>query len=146
VQLVGKSTPLVLYALNAKQNSNKKEMIMRWKATISGLTALFLCTLPLHATAQTISMKVTGFTLTKKECGGNIQKTALMTTPVPGRTAAVSRDLLHLLGKRVYIEGLGVWKVESVASKRLKNTLDLLVPTKGHAMKIGNRKRKVVVL
>jgi len=40
------------------------------------------------------------------------KNTAIMRKPKAGRTVAVSSSLLHLLGKKIYIEGVGVRYVE----------------------------------
>ena len=101
-----------------------------------------------RASPQNIPHKitVTAFTLSKKECGGNIKKTAIGRKPMSGRTAAVSRDMIHLLGHKAYVEGLGVWNLESVSKKGLKNTIDLLVATKYQATQIGRKSRRWAVL
>ena len=89
---------------------------------------------------------VTAFTLSRGECGGRVKKTALMTKPRPGRTAATSRDNLQYLGHHVYVEGFGVWKIESLMAKGITKSIDLLVPTKHRANKIGRSKRRIVVI
>ena len=99
---------------------------------------LLLCTSPSYAEMYT--MKVTGFVAKHNE------RTSLMTKPKIGYSVAVSRDKLHLLGKRVYIEDLGVRRVESVMARRIDNTIDVLVPSKKEAKKIGNKHRRVVIL
>ena len=102
------------------------------------LILLLLCTSPSYAEMYT--MKVTGFVAKHNE------KTSLMTKPKIGYSVAVSRDKLHLLGKKVYIEGLGVRRIESVMAKSINNTVDVLVPSKKEAKKIGNKHRRVVIL
>ena len=110
------------------------------------LGLLFFCVSTTRASTVPEKVTVTAFTLTKKECGGYTKHTALMTKPRVGKTAAVSRDLIHLLGHSVYIEGAGLWKLESVSKKGLKNSIDLLVHNKRIAMKIGRSQRRWAVL
>jgi len=75
-------------------------------------------------------LTVTAYSLRHKECDNDLKHTALMRKPIPGFTAAISRDNLHLLGKKVYVEGYGVWKVTDVMNERYSNRIDLLMPTK----------------
>lgn len=94
-----------------------------------------------HITKQR-EMRVTGYIPT-----GN--KTALGENVIVGRTAAVSRNCLDLLGEKVYIEGYGIRYVndltaEWVGEKFKICTIDLAVPTVEHAMEIGNEVREVI--
>lgn len=98
------------------------------------------------AELQTIRAEVTAYTLNPKEVGSDPQRAADMTTPIPGRTAAVSRDLIHLLGKKVYILGHGVWVINDLAAKGVTGTVDLLVGNETEARKIGREVKEVVVL
>lgn len=107
------------------------------------LLVLLLCS---NANAELLTMTVTAITLSANETGGRIEKTAIMTKPVAGWSVAVSRDNLGMLGKKVYIEGVGLRKVDSLTSKHLKNTLDVLVGKKSDAKKLGRKVRRVVVL
>lgn len=65
---------------------------------------------------------------------GNRKKTATGGRPIPGKTAAVSRDLKHLLHKRVYIPGKGVFYVNDLTAirnpftgKRIRRQIDICV-------------------
>ena len=49
---------------------------------------------------------------------GNRKKTAIGERPVPGKTLAVSRDLKHLLRKRIHIPGRGVFYANDLMAKR----------------------------
>lgn len=87
-------------------------------------------------------MRVTGYVPT-----GN--KTALGENVVVGKTAAVSRNCMDLLGEKVYIEGYGIRYVNDLTAKWVGEefgicTIDLAVPTVKHAMQIGNETRKVI--
>ncbi len=69
--------------------------------------------------------------------------TATQDKPVPGWTAAVSRDLLHLgwMGRRVYIEGLGVFKINDVMPESVEGYhVDIYAGSKEKAIKFGKRK------
>jgi hypothetical protein len=88
-------------------------------------------------------MRVTGY------IPANNSKGALGEHVVIGKTAAVSRKCMDLLGDTVYIEGHGVWKINDLTAKWLDDkhkvcTIDLAVPNKTEARKIGNNIHKVV--
>lgn len=88
------------------------------------------------------TMRVTGYTPT-----GN--KTALGDKLIIGKTAAVSRNCMELLGEYVYIEGLGVRFIHDLTAKWVGDefntcTIDVAVPTKKDAYKIGNSNRTIV--
>ena len=71
------------------------------------------------------------------------QKTSLQTVPRVGHTVAVSRDMKHLLGKKIYIQGHGLRTVESLTHKRLKRTIDVYVASNKIARKIGKTKKVI---
>lgn len=88
------------------------------------------------------TMRVTGYTPT-----GN--KTALGDKLIVGKTAAVSRNCMELLGEYVYIEDLGVRYIHDLTAKWVGDefnicTVDVAVPTEKDAYKIGNSNRTVV--
>ena len=91
------------------------------------------------------TLTVTAYTNRPQETN-NCPKTATMEQAVPGWTVAVSRDLIHWLGGRVYIEGVGVRRVNDLMHARHEKTLDLLVGTVGDAMEWGKQERMVVYL
>lgn len=87
-------------------------------------------------------MRVTGYVPTGK-------KTALGKNVVVGRTAAVSRNCMDLLGEKVYIEGHGIRYVNDLTAQWVGEkfnicTIDLAVPTEKHAMQVGNEVREVI--
>lgn len=87
-------------------------------------------------------MRVTGYVPT-----GN--KTALGENVVVGRTAAVSRNCMDLLGEKVYIEGHGIRYVNDLTAQWVGEkfnicTIDLAVPSEKHAKQIGNEVREVI--
>jgi len=74
---------------------------------------------------------VTAYSLDRRQCDEDLEHTALMTRPTPGRTCAISRSLVRRgwLGRKIYIEGLGVWVAEDVMSEKWKDDrIDLLLP------------------
>lgn len=72
--------------------------------------------------------------------------TAAMTKPVVGRTVAVSRDLTHLLGRDIYIEGLGIKRIEDLMNERWVNKIDIMVPTEKDAKIFGIQKVRFFVI
>lgn len=65
---------------------------------------------------------------------GNRNITAIGCKPIPGKTIAVSRDLKHLLRKKVYIPGRGVFYANDLLAKRnpytgrlIKRQIDICV-------------------
>jgi 3D (Asp-Asp-Asp) domain-containing protein len=90
------------------------------------------------------TMRVTGYTPTGS-------KTALGDKLIVGKTAAVSRNCMELLGEYVYIEGLGVRYIHDLTAKWVGDefnicTVDVAVPTEKDAYKIGNSNRTVVYI
>ena len=88
------------------------------------------------------TMRVTGYTPTGS-------KTALGDKLIVGKTAAVSRNCMELLGEYVYIEGVGVRYIHDLTAKWVGDefnicTIDVAVPTEKDAYKIGNSNRTVV--
>ena len=91
------------------------------------------------------TLTITAYTNRPQETN-KCPKTATMELAIPGWTVAVSRDLIHWLGGRVYIEGVGVRRVNDLMNARHEKTLDLLVGTVGDAMEWGKQERMVVYL
>lgn len=97
--------------------------------------------------AHAFKVDVTAYTLDPKETSSNPHITATMTKSMPGRTAAVSQDLVpHLLGRKIYVPGSGVWKVEDVMHPRHTGMLDLCFNSKTKALQFGVRTRTIVIL
>ena len=95
---------------------------------------------------NTYKIIASAYTISEDECDNTPFETALGTTPVVGKTVAVSRDLSHLLGHRIYIPGWGVKKVEDLMNKRFKSSIDILMPSKKMAMEFGKKSLSLVVL
>ena len=99
---------------------------------------------------QRIAATVTAYTPDPRENGGKGKKsgTAIGTRIRPG-IVAVSRDLLHSgwnFGDKVHIEGLGVFTIEDTMHQRHRRTIDVAVPDRKEAAKIGKRRAIVVTL
>lgn len=89
---------------------------------------------------------LTAYTTCPTETNRDNGNTALMQRPVTGWTVAVSQDLSYLLGKVIYIEGVGVRYVNDLMNSRFKNMVDVLVPNKSSAMHFGVKKGRQVIL
>lgn len=88
---------------------------------------------------------ITAYSPSIDETDNTPNQTAIMENPVVGYTCAVSRDLKYLLGKRIYIEGLGVFRVNDLMNKRYTKRIDLCM-NKGSAVKFGVQKHSVVII
>lgn len=91
-------------------------------------------------------MTVTAYTVSKSECDSTPNQTATMSKPVPGQTIAVSRDKTHMLGRKVYIQNVGVYYVNDLMNQRFRNSIDICIGSKEEAQRFGVKQRKVVVL
>ena len=80
---------------------------------------------------------LSAYTARREECDDDPTNTAIMERPVSNWTVAVSHDLKHLLGKRVYIKGFGVRRVNDLMNGRFTRKIDILVPTVKRAREIG---------
>lgn len=73
---------------------------------------------------------------------GNPNRTATMTKPVVGRTIAISKELVRKgwLGKKIYIEGYGVFVAEDRMSSALSGCrIDICCASKKIAMRNGKK-------
>lgn len=93
-----------------------------------------------------IDVRVSFYTLSRDECDSDYKIGALGRKMVVGRDVAVSRDLSWLLGKWVYIKGIGRRYVNDLMNKRYKMSVDVLVGSKKEARKGGVFKSYLVVL
>ena len=71
---------------------------------------------------------------------------ALGEPAIPGWTVAVSRDHLELLGRRVYITGLGLRRVTDLMAEDLKGGVDICLGTERDARAFGRQTVKLVPL
>jgi len=95
---------------------------------------------------QRIRAKVTAYTMSRDETDSTPKMTATQRQGRPGRTASVSKDLIYLVGKEIYIPGLGVWTVDDVPKPGDDTLVDLMVGTKERAREIGVSVREICVL
>lgn len=96
--------------------------------------------------ANTFKLKATAYTTCVTETNKDNGNTATMQTPVAGWTVAVSPDLKSWLGKRVYIDGIGVRKVIDLMNKRYTRSIDILVGTKAQAFTFGTKALDVYLI
>lgn len=90
---------------------------------------------------------LTAYTPTAGETDDTPTITATGDKTIPGRTAAVSRDLIpNLMGHKIYVHGYGVFVVNDVMAQIITNGVDICVGDKKTALKIGKRKHIVVIV
>lgn len=92
------------------------------------------------------NVEMTAYTARPEETNSDPGNTAIMEKPKPGWSIAVSQDLHFLLGKRVYIKGLGVRYVNDLMNKRYSKRVDVLVDTVDKAKEIGLKDNVKLVL
>ncbi len=95
---------------------------------------------------EEITATVTAYTNRQCETNSDPGHTATMEDPVAGWTCAVSRDLMHWLGGRVYIDGVGVRRVNDLMNKRFQERVDVFMGTVEEARAFGNQTREVMFL
>ena len=96
--------------------------------------------------SNVLNVTVTAYTPRAQETDSTPQFTAIMSRSRPGYTAAVSCDLINYLGRKIYIEGIGVFKLEDVMNRRYRQRIDLMFGSVKAAREFGVKKLKVVVL
>jgi 3D (Asp-Asp-Asp) domain-containing protein len=95
---------------------------------------------------KAVKVKATAYSLDRRQCNDDLKNTATMSKPTPGWTVAVSRDLQHLLGETVYIEGYGIRKIEDLMNPRFTKKIDLLMPDKQSALDFGVKDLTIIPL
>ncbi|MEA4856942.1 3D domain-containing protein [Solidesulfovibrio sp.] len=97
-----------------------------------------------------IEATVTAYTPDPRENGGRGSRTGTaLGTPIRPGIVAVSRDLLRSgwdFGDKIHIEGLGVFTIEDTMHQRFRRTIDVAVPNRAAARKIGKMKNIEVTL
>ena len=73
-------------------------------------------------------------------------QTAILKDAKPGWTIATSRDNLFLLGKKVFILGIGVREVTDLMAEGITNTVDICVGTEEEAIQFGRQNIRLVIL
>lgn len=100
----------------------------------------------INTPVTSIEATVTAYTNRTRETNHDPAHTATMSKPIPGLTCAVSRDLIHWLGGRIYIEGYGVWHVEDLMNARYERSIDLYMGDVKAAKEFGRQTLQVVYL
>lgn len=96
--------------------------------------------------SREITMNVSAYTTARNETSAS-GLTSTMEKPVVGETCAISRELVpKLQNKRVFIEGVGVRTVNDTMAARFRNSIDLLVNSKGQARDFGRKELRIVLL
>lgn len=89
---------------------------------------------------------VTAYTNRVQETNCDPENTATMERAVVGGTCAVSRDLMHWLGGRIYIEGVGVRRVNDLMNARFERSVDIFVGDVKQAKEFGRQEKQVIFL
>ena len=92
------------------------------------------------------NVELTAYTARPQETNSDPGNTAIMERPIPGWTIAVSQDLKHLLGKRVYIPGFGVRRVNDLMNVRYSKRIDILVGCVSYARQIGLQETEMILI
>jgi 3D (Asp-Asp-Asp) domain-containing protein len=90
---------------------------------------------------------VTAYSLSKDECDDNEIIGALNSPIIPNFHCAVSRDLIYMLNKKIYLESIGIFKVKDVMNKRFSEKIDICLENKQICRKFGVKENiKLVML
>jgi len=98
------------------------------------------------STPESLVVEITAYTNRKCETNKDNNRTAIMERPVVGGSCAVSRDLLHWLGGRIYIEGIGIRRVNDLMNERFTRRIDLFMGTVQEAQQFGKQQKQAVFL
>jgi len=98
-----------------------------------------------YGTASAFEAVITGYYAAPEALGALGEKIR------PGGTAAISPACMNLLGKKVYISGHGIWRINDLTHPRLDEerrlcTVDLAKSSVDEARKVGNNTARVVVI
>lgn len=92
-------------------------------------------------------LSATAYTASKRECGKKNGDTAMREKVVPGATCAVSRELKRKLGKkRVFIEGIGIRRVNDLMADDRYHSIDIAMHSRDEAIDFGRKKLTVILL
>jgi 3D (Asp-Asp-Asp) domain-containing protein len=95
-----------------------------------------------------VDATVTSYSPHKRQADGDPRIAASM-RPVREGTVAVSRDLFWAgwtFGRRVYIEGLGVFEINDLMNERFERRIDVFQWSKQKALAFGAVERRVALL
>ena len=102
--------------------------------------------IPWESPPGLVHCQITSYTSSYRETDSDPHINATMRTPIAGLSCAVSRDLIAWLGGWIYIEGLGVFRVDDVMNARHRQSVDLYKGTTEEAMQFGLDYQPVVFL
>lgn len=102
--------------------------------------------LDFHRVKNSWKVDLTAYTAREEETNSDPGNTAIMEKPRPGLTIAVSHDLQFLLGKRVYVKGFGVRRVNDLMNSRYTKRIDILTNSVERAREIELQKNVELVL
>ncbi len=91
---------------------------------------------------------VTAYSPTERECDDTPFLAASGTRPKVG-TVAVSRNLFYsgwAFGSRIYIEGLGIYRINDLMHPRWENRIDIFLESEWLARRFGRKEARVVLL
>jgi len=92
---------------------------------------------------------VTAYTASEDECDSDPEVTASLRRPRPGGTVAVSRDLFYsgwVFGKKVYIEGVGIYEINDLMNARHNCRVDVFMGTKKQAWAFGTKVTRAILV
>jgi len=87
-----------------------------------------------------VTVDVSAYNAVRRQTDADPQRNAIMRKPKPGLSVAVSRDLAHLLGQEIWLEGLGVRQVDDLMHPRYERRVDILMPGERQAREFGVRR------
>jgi 3D (Asp-Asp-Asp) domain-containing protein len=91
-------------------------------------------------------MSVSAYSVRKTKSKKHQRLTATQTPPIVGLTVAISRDKKHLLGRTVWIDGVGTREITDLMGRQWTNKMDVLVATRKDAKAFGLKKKVRVIL
>ena len=143
---------LIFLCLAAIQNSQQNKKIIQYLEMLNGIDEIepepILPNESQFLPAQPIptNFTITAYSNRIRETDSDNKNTATMEKPISGWTCAISQDLIHWLGGRIYIEGIGVRKVNDLMNSRYSQRVDLFIGNTKHAQEFGKKTHQVVFL
>ena len=96
---------------------------------------------------HSLDLFITAYTPSPDETDNDPMVTSNGETPISGKTCAVSRDLYPtVVGKHIWIEGIGIRKVNDMMNARFTGHVDIVAFSKSRALAFGKQKRRVIIL
>jgi 3D (Asp-Asp-Asp) domain-containing protein len=140
-----------LHSLDAYdyQERTLNEVIEKYDNTVQQLqteNSLLIQEIKLLKRKFDINVYATAYTARVQECDPTPNVTAIMEKPKAGWTIAVSHDLIYLLGKKVYIKGIGVRRVNDLMNERYTKRIDILMGNLKESKSFNNRKVQLQVI